>query len=186
MGWLSGWFSRNRVFFSFMQYMKLVCPRWIFVDFNLREIFTFIASGNHQATESFFEILLKICEMTSNKKISEVFGKRGTSFTQFLFILLERSFRNSRLSSNWRAVIKRIRRGAKNGSMRYFPWITPNCRCLCRLSSNELQSLPLLYLLGTKWAVIGLAVRILKCGPLDFVVCFPARFNFQEILQTSY
>ena len=90
------------------------------------------------------------------KKIAEVFGKRGTSFTQYLFILPERSFRNSRLSSwNWRAVIKRIRCGAKNGSMRYFPWITPNCRCLCRVSSNELQSLPLLYLSGTKWAVIG-------------------------------
>ena len=30
--------------------------------------------------------------------------------------------------------------------------------------------------------MVYLAVHILKYGPLDFGVCFPAQFNFQEIL----
>lgn len=29
--------------------------------------------------------------------------------------------------------------------------------------------------------LVDLAGRILKYGPLDFVVCCPARFNFQQI-----
>jgi len=36
-----------------------------------------MASGNHQATESFFEILLKICKMTSNKKKYQRFLAKG-------------------------------------------------------------------------------------------------------------
>lgn len=34
--------------------------------------------------------------------------------------------------------------------------------------------------------LVDLAVCILKNGPRDFVVCFPAEFKFQLLLLTSY
>lgn len=47
---------------------------------------------------------------------------------------------------------------------------------------NLLVPVLVLNLSGTKWLwLVDLAVRIPKHGPLDFVVCFLVRFNFQEM-----